>query len=178
MELACALLRIEQSPKMTASNTSSQVPHELNGASIALIFPMKPKVPNCVYKYYCYDHLSVSLSPASILQLLHTNSGRSMAPKESSSSKLTMKLLVNSKTQRVLYAEAGKDVVDFLFSLLTLPVGTVVKLLSTDTMVGSVGNLYGSVEKLDDTYISRDDAKKALLTPATGCHGGKLAAPA
>ncbi|KAF7027989.1 hypothetical protein CFC21_039970 [Triticum aestivum] len=97
-----------------------------------------------------------------------------MAPKESSSSKLTMKLLVNSKTQRVLYAEAGKDVVDFLFSLLTLPVGTVVKLLSTDTMVGSVGNLYGSVEKLDDTYISREDAKKALLTPVAGCQGGKL----
>uniref|UniRef100_A0A8I6XQC5 DUF674 domain-containing protein n=1 Tax=Hordeum vulgare subsp. vulgare TaxID=112509 RepID=A0A8I6XQC5_HORVV len=97
-----------------------------------------------------------------------------MAPKEGTSSKLTMKLLVNSKTQRVLYAEAGKDVVDFLFSLLTLPVGTVVKLLSTETMVGSVGNLYGSVEKLDDTYISRDDAKKALLTPVAGCQGGKL----
>ncbi|EMS55305.1 hypothetical protein TRIUR3_22243 [Triticum urartu] len=38
--------------------------------------------------------------------------------------KLSMKLLVNSKSQRVLYAEAGKDVVDFLFSLLTLPLGT------------------------------------------------------
>ncbi|KAM0860679.1 hypothetical protein ACQ4PT_046359 [Festuca glaucescens] len=36
-------------------------------------------------------------------------------------SKLSMKLLVNSKSHRVLYAEAGKDVVDFLFSLLTLP---------------------------------------------------------
>ncbi|KAF7020477.1 LOW QUALITY PROTEIN: hypothetical protein CFC21_033571 [Triticum aestivum] len=89
-----------------------------------------------------------------------------MAPKESS--KLTMKLLVESKTQRVLYAEAGKDVVNFLFSLLTLPVGTVVKLLTTETMVGSVGNLYGSVEKLDDTYIGREDARKDLLTPAAG----------
>ena len=95
-----------------------------------------------------------------------------MAPKESS--KLTMKLLVESKTQRVLYAEAGKDVVDFLFSLLTLPVGTVVKLLTTETMVGSVGNLYGSMEKLDDTYIGRDDAKKDLLTPAAGCQSDKL----
>ncbi|XBI61384.1 hypothetical protein VPH35_042190 [Triticum aestivum] len=95
-----------------------------------------------------------------------------MAPKESS--KLTMKLLVESKTQRVLYAEAGKDVVNFLFSLLTLPVGTVVKLLTTETMVGSVGNLYGSVEKLDDTYIGREDARKDLLTPAAGCQSGKL----
>jgi hypothetical protein len=98
-----------------------------------------------------------------------------MAPKQSASDKmLSMKLLVNSKTQRVLYAEAGKDVVDFLFSLLTLPVGTVVKLLTTDTMVGSVGNLYGSVENLDDTYISHDDAKKALLTPAGGSASDKL----
>ncbi|KAM0860677.1 hypothetical protein ACQ4PT_046358 [Festuca glaucescens] len=39
----------------------------------------------------------------------------------STASKLSMKLLVNSKSHRVLYAEAGKDVVDFLFSLLTLP---------------------------------------------------------
>ncbi|KAM0860687.1 hypothetical protein ACQ4PT_046364 [Festuca glaucescens] len=41
--------------------------------------------------------------------------------KGSTASKLSMKLLVNSKSHRVLYAEAGKDVVDFLFSLLTLP---------------------------------------------------------
>jgi hypothetical protein len=85
-----------------------------------------------------------------------------------------MKLLVDGKSQRVLYAEAGKDVVDFLFSLLTMPVGTVVKLLTADSMVGSVGNLYGSVGKLDDTYICRDDAKNDLLTPAAGCKGGKL----
>ncbi|KAK1661643.1 hypothetical protein QYE76_049802 [Lolium multiflorum] len=98
-----------------------------------------------------------------------------MASNKSASNKtLSMKLLVNSKTQRVLYAEAGKDVVDFLFSLLTMPVGTVVKLLTVESMVGSVGNLYGSVEKIDDTYVSRDDAKKALLTPAGGFRSDKL----
>ncbi|KAK3163912.1 hypothetical protein QOZ80_1AG0010080 [Eleusine coracana subsp. coracana] len=36
-----------------------------------------------------------------------------------------MKLLIDTKTQRVLFAEAGKDVVDFLFSLLTLPIAAV-----------------------------------------------------
>jgi hypothetical protein len=51
---------------------------------------------------------------------------------------------VDTKAARVLYAEASKDVVDFLFSLLTLPVGTVVKILGNDAMVGSIGNLYGS----------------------------------
>ncbi|KAM0926141.1 hypothetical protein ACQ4PT_003749 [Festuca glaucescens] len=85
-----------------------------------------------------------------------------------------MKLLVDTKTPRVLYAEAGKDVVDFLFSLLTLPIATVSSLLTPGSMVGSVGNLYGSVEDLDGTYISRDNAKAALLAPAGGCENVKL----
>ncbi|KAG0536506.1 hypothetical protein BDA96_03G069500 [Sorghum bicolor] len=87
---------------------------------------------------------------------------------------LSMKLLVDTKAARVLYAEASKDVVDFLFSLLTLPVGTVVKILGNDAMVGSIGNLYGSVEKLDETYVRSADAKGALLAPAGGYDGGKL----
>ncbi|CAL4958293.1 unnamed protein product [Urochloa decumbens] len=99
-----------------------------------------------------------------------------MAPttSDASASTLSMKLLVDTKAGRVLYAEAGKDVVDFLFSLLTLPVGTVVKILSKDSMVGSVGNLYGSVENLDDIYVRSARAKQALLSPAGGCAGGKL----
>ncbi|XP_043700273.1 uncharacterized protein LOC122650986 [Telopea speciosissima] len=49
-------------------------------------------------------------------------------------SNLKVKLLVDKKAQRVLFAEAGKEVVDFLFNLLALPVGTVVKLLSKESM--------------------------------------------
>nr|XP_020164369.1 uncharacterized protein LOC109749835 [Aegilops tauschii subsp. strangulata] len=87
---------------------------------------------------------------------------------------LSMELLLDTKVHRVLYAEAGKDVVDFLFSLLTLPVGTIVKLLTGDSMAGSMGNLYSSVNKLDDTYVCRDDTKNVLLTPAGGWDTGKL----
>uniref|UniRef100_A0A0E0FFK5 Uncharacterized protein n=1 Tax=Oryza nivara TaxID=4536 RepID=A0A0E0FFK5_ORYNI len=58
----------------------------------------------------------------------------------SSKAMMRMKLLVDSKAQRVLYAEeAGKDVVDFLSSLLTLPVATVVKLLSKDSTDHAAG---------------------------------------
>ncbi|KAM0840095.1 hypothetical protein ACQ4PT_059887 [Festuca glaucescens] len=77
-----------------------------------------------------------------------------------------MKLLVDTKSRRVLFAEAGKDVVDFLFSLLALPIGTTVKLLGEKSMVGSAGDLYGSVERLDDTYVQPGAAKDALLRPA------------
>ncbi|KAI8539920.1 hypothetical protein RHMOL_Rhmol09G0220500 [Rhododendron molle] len=54
----------------------------------------------------------------------------------SSKAKVTLKLLIDTKSKRVLFAEAGKDFVDFLFHLLRLPVGTVVKLLTTQTMLG------------------------------------------
>ncbi|BAS70467.1 Os01g0154100 [Oryza sativa Japonica Group] len=97
-----------------------------------------------------------------------------MATETTSSKALSMKLLVDSKAQRVLYAEAGKDVVDFLFSLLTLPVGTVVKVLSKDSMVGSIGELYASVEDLDATYVRSADARNVLLAPAGGFDTGKL----
>uniref|UniRef100_M8BNM8 DUF674 domain-containing protein n=1 Tax=Aegilops tauschii TaxID=37682 RepID=M8BNM8_AEGTA len=77
-----------------------------------------------------------------------------------------MKLLVDTQARRVLFAEASKDAVDFLFSLLALPVGTAVKLLGKESMVGCVGSLYGSVEKLDGTYVQPGAAKDALLHPS------------
>uniref|UniRef100_A0ACD5VNQ4 Uncharacterized protein n=1 Tax=Avena sativa TaxID=4498 RepID=A0ACD5VNQ4_AVESA len=79
---------------------------------------------------------------------------------------LSMKLLIDTKARRVLFAEAGKDVVDFLFSLLALPVGTAVRLLGTESMVGSTGHLYASVEKLDATYVLPGADLDALLRPA------------
>jgi hypothetical protein len=78
---------------------------------------------------------------------------------------LSMKLLIDRKAQRVLFAEASKEVVDFLFSLLALPVATAVKLVDKDAMVGCVGNLYDSVDKLDSTFVQTGAAKDALLCP-------------
>ncbi|CAL4977909.1 unnamed protein product [Urochloa decumbens] len=78
---------------------------------------------------------------------------------------LSMKLLIDTRAQRVLSAEASKEVVDFLFSLLALPVATAVKLVGKDAMVGCVGNLYASVDKLDATYVLPGAAKDALLSP-------------
>ncbi|MBA0749997.1 hypothetical protein Gogos_003866 [Gossypium gossypioides] len=42
---------------------------------------------------------------------------------------VSLKLLVDSMSQRVLFAEAGKDFVDFVFNILSFPVGTVIWLL-------------------------------------------------
>lgn len=58
-----------------------------------------------------------------------------------SASALSMKLLVHTNGQRVRFAEASKDVVDFLFSLLALLVITAVNPLRKESMVGCVSNL-------------------------------------
>ncbi|KAF8725684.1 hypothetical protein HU200_020230 [Digitaria exilis] len=81
------------------------------------------------------------------------------------SSKISLKLLVDTKTKKVLFAEAGKEFVDFVFSLLTLPVGAVAKLVSAGTMHGSVGRLYQSVEHIGVSYLQPGTDKKDLLQP-------------
>jgi hypothetical protein len=63
---------------------------------------------------------------------------------------MMMKLTVDTKAQSVVYAEAGKDVVDFLFDLLTLPLATVVKLLTSRdsiSMVGCIGDLHAAPKR-------------------------------
>lgn len=83
----------------------------------------------------------------------------------SSSTKLTLKLLIDSKREKVLFAEASKEVIDFLFNLLRLPLSIVIRLLNKNGMVGSLGNLYESVENLSDTYMQPDQHKDVLLKP-------------
>ncbi|CAL2243286.1 unnamed protein product [Prunus armeniaca] len=45
------------------------------------------------------------------------------------SATVSLKLLIDTKSNKVLFAEASKEVVDFLFTLLSLHVATVTRLL-------------------------------------------------
>ncbi|CAN4099219.1 unnamed protein product [Withania somnifera] len=67
------------------------------------------------------------------------------------STKVTMKLLIDTQSKRVMFAEADKECIDFLFHILALPIGSVIRLLTTKGMVGCLGNLYESLEK--DTLL-------------------------
>ncbi|MQM21306.1 hypothetical protein Taro_054344 [Colocasia esculenta] len=91
---------------------------------------------------------------------------------------LKLKLLVDVAHRKVLFAEAGKEVVDFLFSMLALSLGDVVRLLTKQSMVGCLGSLYESVESLDDVYVEANQSKSHLLTPrvATPAFSGYAAA--
>uniref|UniRef100_M8C0U1 DUF674 domain-containing protein n=1 Tax=Aegilops tauschii TaxID=37682 RepID=M8C0U1_AEGTA len=70
----------------------------------------------------------------------------------------TMKLLIDAKAKRVLYAEAGKDAVDFLFGFLATPVGTVAKLLRA-----GAANIYASAEGMNPAYMQSSAVRDALL---------------
>ncbi|XP_057734808.1 uncharacterized protein LOC130950315 [Arachis stenosperma] len=81
------------------------------------------------------------------------------------SSNLSMKLLIDTKNKKVLFAEASKEVVDFLFTLLQLPLATVIKLLTKEAVVGCLGNLYSSVENLNHVYWQPNLSKDVILNP-------------
>ncbi|KAE8771023.1 Prolyl 4-hydroxylase subunit alpha-1 [Hordeum vulgare] len=59
----------------------------------------------------------------------------------SSRNEISLMLLVDIKSKKLMSAEVGKEFVDFVFSLLTLPVGAVAKLISVGAMHGSIGRL-------------------------------------
>ncbi|KAG5602566.1 hypothetical protein H5410_033936 [Solanum commersonii] len=80
-------------------------------------------------------------------------------------SKVTMKLLIDSKSKKVKFAEAGKECIDFLFHILALPIGSVIRLLTTKGMVGCLGNLYDSLQNLDNIFIQPNQKKDTLLKP-------------
>nr|TKS16854.1 hypothetical protein D5086_0000016850 [Populus alba] len=78
---------------------------------------------------------------------------------------MSLKVLIDSKHNKVVFAEAGKDFVDFLLNLLALPLGTVIQLLTKSTMIGCIASLYGSLEKLDESYLQPNQNWDSILKP-------------
>ncbi|XP_020261379.1 uncharacterized protein LOC109837509 [Asparagus officinalis] len=78
---------------------------------------------------------------------------------------VTLKLVVDTKRNRVVFAESEKEFVDILFSFLTLPMGTIIRLLNKESSVGCMDNLYMSVENLDYKCLETVACKMMLLWP-------------
>ncbi|XP_030518336.2 uncharacterized protein LOC115731805, partial [Rhodamnia argentea] len=76
--------------------------------------------------------------------------------------KMSLKLLVDKRNQTVLFAEAGKDFVDFLSHCLTLRLGTIVSLLPKEGVAGGLRNLHASVENLSDKSVERRENESLL----------------
>ncbi|XP_020216834.1 uncharacterized protein LOC109800465 [Cajanus cajan] len=89
------------------------------------------------------------------------------APQEEK--RVSLKLLVNKETNKVVLAEAGKDFVDVLLSFLTMPLGTISRLVQKDSDMGTVevgclSSLHQSVTNLQK-YLWTETCKEMLLGP-------------
>ncbi|KAF7825588.1 DUF674 family protein [Senna tora] len=83
---------------------------------------------------------------------------------------IPLRLMVDKERNRVLFAEAGKEFVDVLFSFMTLPLGTITRLVSEDSNLkavrfGCISSLYESVGNLDHKYFCTNTCKDMLLHP-------------
>ncbi|KAJ0705909.1 hypothetical protein HanOQP8_Chr09g0307571 [Helianthus annuus] len=80
------------------------------------------------------------------------------------------KSIYRQSEKRVVYAEADHSFVDILFSFMTLPVGTIVKMLgklpdAKFEALGSLNNLYQSLKDFPKRYFATEECKFMLLNP-------------
>ncbi|KAL8265146.1 hypothetical protein R6Q59_023276 [Mikania micrantha] len=97
-----------------------------------------------------------------------------MAP-NTSQSKFSLKLMVHKDEKRVIFAEADSNFVDTLFSIMTLPLATIVRLLRKVPdeklkPIGSLNNLYQSLLDLSTNCFSSEESKWLMLNPKTSSH--------
>jgi len=83
---------------------------------------------------------------------------------------VSLKVLVDKEKNKVVFAEAGKDFVDVLLSFLTLPLGTIARLVAKESnlqplKVGSLSTLYESVSHLEEKLLWTQRCKEMLLQP-------------
>ncbi|CAM0875290.1 unnamed protein product [Alopecurus aequalis] len=78
--------------------------------------------------------------------------------------KMKMKLAVDRSRNRVLFADAGSDVVDVLLSFLTLPLSALRLIAGPSSSPGCLTNLCDSVNRLRNSELLKADA----------CHGTPL----
>ncbi|KAK1398297.1 hypothetical protein POM88_008160 [Heracleum sosnowskyi] len=83
---------------------------------------------------------------------------------------IPVKLVIDKEKERVVFAEADGDFADILFSFLTLPMGTIVRLLANHSdqseaeqlNIGNFNTLSRSVRNLDAKYFVTDVSKDLL----------------
>jgi hypothetical protein len=82
--------------------------------------------------------------------------------------KMDVKLVRSKSQKKIICAEASGNFVDFMFSFLTIPLGSIVKVLDGNSFVGRVDNLYKSVESLDSSWCT--NSRSMLLNPGVAPH--------
>ncbi|KAF8397800.1 hypothetical protein HHK36_016723 [Tetracentron sinense] len=81
---------------------------------------------------------------------------------------ISLKVLVDKEKERVVFAESDSDFVEILFSFLTMPIGTIIRLTRSQPFMAEIGcmnNIYESVDKLDVQHLWTAACKTMLLCP-------------
>ncbi|KAJ0021627.1 hypothetical protein Pint_32637 [Pistacia integerrima] len=86
---------------------------------------------------------------------------------------ISLKALVDKENNRVIFVESDEDFTDVLFSFLTMPMGTIIRLISNHNQPPTVGmgcmnNLYESIKNLDMQRFRTEACKTMLLCPRNG----------
>ncbi|KAK2432750.1 hypothetical protein QL285_018106 [Trifolium repens] len=94
-------------------------------------------------------------------------------PCTSNKSKIDVKVVQSKSLKKIIFAESNGDFVDFIFSFLTMPLGSILKLLGPNSFAGCVSNLYKSVEYLDPTSVLLNPG----IAPQFSCPNQPLTIP-
>ncbi|KAL6275727.1 hypothetical protein ACE6H2_019328 [Prunus campanulata] len=84
---------------------------------------------------------------------------------------ISLKALVEKRSNKVIFVESDNDFVDVLFSFLTIPMGTIIRLAckhSVPQEIGCIKNLYASVENADKRLFQTEGCREMLLGPCSG----------
>ncbi|KAH0672989.1 hypothetical protein KY290_025270 [Solanum tuberosum] len=73
-----------------------------------------------------------------------------------------LKLLVDSKAHKVVFAECGKDFIDFLFTILKLPIGYFFGQPSKMSVLGCLGNMIPIMENFGDDLMQLDELGEVM----------------
>ncbi|KAD2805082.1 hypothetical protein E3N88_38459 [Mikania micrantha] len=84
---------------------------------------------------------------------------------------MSLKLLVDKKGSRVLFAEAPKEFVDFLCHIFSMPLGTLIQFLGSKQMVGCLGKLKDSIQNFHPTYLQPGIKTYDIFCPKTPFSG-------
>ncbi|XP_031266136.1 uncharacterized protein LOC116124557 [Pistacia vera] len=80
--------------------------------------------------------------------------------------KIHVKLIINKSKKMVCFAETSEEFVDLVSSFLTVPLGYIIKEMQGSISIGSLTNLYNSVQELDvEKYLKSNEHKEMLISP-------------
>ncbi|KAJ9551071.1 hypothetical protein OSB04_015116 [Centaurea solstitialis] len=95
-----------------------------------------------------------------------------MAATAKKDNKISLKVMVHKEKNQVVFAEADSTFVDTLFSIMTLPLGTLFRVLEKCPdknlkTVGCLNNVYRSLAELPAGYFTDEENKFLMLNPRT-----------